>query len=88
MAGKRLRQVLAPRLMNAQQTADYLGRSLSWFQAHRPDLERNGFPQPVPFIGSWDRRAVDHWLDRQGGLTEITAHETSYSEAWRRASDG
>lgn len=80
--------VIAPRLMNAQQTANYLGRSLSWFHKHRPILERNGFPQPVPQIGSWDRRAIDQWLNVQGGLDKFTAQMTNYGEAWLRASDG
>jgi hypothetical protein len=54
--------------MNDAETASYLGRSPTWLAEHLPELEAAGFPKKLPLIGTRDRKAVDVWLDAQGGL--------------------
>ena len=34
-----------PRVLSVPQTADYIGRSLSWFFEHREELEARGLPK-------------------------------------------
>ena len=63
-------QILAlpvARGLNVVQTAAYLGKSVSWFMRHRPELERFGFPPRLPMMDAYDRHAIDDWLDRLGG---------------------
>ena len=59
---------LPPRGMTDADCAAYLGRSPTWFAEHRIELEAAGFPPKLPLIGTRDRKAIDVWLDRQGGL--------------------
>lgn len=66
--------------------AGYLGRSDTWFREHLPELYAKGFPQPLGMFGSWDRRAVDLWLDRIGGI-EVEP-EAADADAWLRAAHG
>jgi hypothetical protein len=58
--------------MNDAETASYLGRSPTWLAEHLPELEAAGFPKKLPLIGTRDRKAVDVWLDAQGGLDAAT----------------
>lgn len=64
---------MTPRLMNMDQTAEYLGASRSWFSRKRDQLEQSGFPLPAlphdQFGGArWDRKAIDLWLDRKSNI--------------------
>jgi hypothetical protein len=65
---------LAPRGLTDADCAFYLGRSLSWLSEHRPKLEAAGFPTKLALIGTTDRKAIDAWLDREGGL-EVALQE-------------
>ena len=47
---------------------DILGRSPSWFYAHRADLESAGFPPPLPVVNRYDPEAVRIWMRRASGL--------------------
>jgi len=58
----------APRLFNVATLCVYLGRSETWFADHRAELAKDGFPEPHPSIGGYDRLAVDAWLDRASPL--------------------
>jgi hypothetical protein len=58
--------------MNDPETAAYIGRSPTWFSEHLPQLEAAGFPKKLPLIGTRDRKAVDLWLDAQGGIDAAT----------------
>jgi hypothetical protein len=68
--------------MNDAETAAYLGRSATWFTEHLPELEAAGFPKKLRLIGTRDRKAVDVWLDAQGGLEAATR---SLDDAWMMA---
>lgn len=68
--------------MNDAETASYLGRSPTWFADHLPELEARGFPKKIPVIGTRDRKAVDAWLDMQGGLETATQ---DFNDAWMLA---
>lgn len=41
----------------------FLGRSPGWFTAHRDDLEKKGFPQPIAVSGRYRVDQVQAWLD-------------------------
>ncbi|MEO1065429.1 MAG: helix-turn-helix domain-containing protein [Actinomycetota bacterium] len=66
-AGIRPVEPFLARGLTAAEVAKLLGRSRSWFYAHRDRLEAAGFPKPNRITGRWDRRAVDRWCDRFGG---------------------
>jgi hypothetical protein len=68
--------------MNDAETASYIGRSLTWFTEHLPELEAAGFPPKLPIIDLRDRAAVDRWLDAQGGLISATR---DFDDAWMKA---
>lgn len=50
----------------ARVARDMLGRSPAWFTQHRADLEKAGFPRPLPVLHSYLPSAVRAWLDSQG----------------------
>jgi hypothetical protein len=80
------RLALPPRRgMNDAETASYLGRSPTWLAEHRAELEAAGFPKPIPLIGTRDRKAIDAWLDLQGGLDSALQ---DFESAWMRAANG
>lgn len=58
----------APRMLNCEQLADYLNKSVSWIIEHRAKLMAAGFPKPDPILGDTDQDAVDAWLDRRSEL--------------------
>lgn len=69
---------MTPRLMNMEQTAQYLGGSRSWFSKTRNQLELSGFPLPTlphdKFGGArWDRKAIDLWLDKKSNIFANTS---------------
>jgi hypothetical protein len=68
--------------MNDAETAAYIGRSPTWFAQHEHVLQAAGFPPKLPLIGTRDRKAVDLWLDAQGG---IDAAARSFDDAWMMA---
>mgnify|MGYP005856251351 CR=1 FL=1 len=61
-------QAVRPRGLTASEVATLLGRSRSWFYAHRDRLEAAGFPKPNRITGRWDRVAIDTWCDRFDAL--------------------
>lgn len=77
---------VVPRLMTTIETAGYLGRSDTWFREHLAELYARGFPRPLAMFASWDRRAVDLWLDRLGDLAP--AADEGGADAWLRAARG
>ena len=84
MTAKR-RFELPPRGLTDADCASYLGRSPTWFAQHLSELEAAGFPERLPLIGTRDRRAVDLWLDEQGGLD---AAMRDFDGAWMTAANG
>jgi hypothetical protein len=68
--------------MNDAETASYLGRSPTWLAEHLAELEAAGFPKKLPLVGTRDRKAVDVWLDTQGGLEAATR---DFEDAWMKA---
>ena len=81
MAKRRLD--LPPRRgMNDAETASYIGRSPTWLTEHRAELEAAGFPKPLPLIGTRDRKAIDLWLDAQGGLEMVMR---DFDDLWMKA---
>lgn len=88
MAKRRRQFDLPNRILTVGETASYLGRSLSWLVSHRSELEANGFPKPLPTIGGYDREAIDRWIDSVAGAKSSQGNETTYHEAWLRASNG
>jgi predicted DNA-binding transcriptional regulator AlpA len=59
-------------LLNAAAVARRLGRGRSWFYENRADLERIGFPRPIPVVGRWDPARVDEWVARGGRMDKAT----------------
>ena len=82
MARQRGLELPARRGMNDAETASYLGRSVTWLTEHLPQLEAAGFPKKLPLVGTRDRKAVDVWLDTQGGLAAATR---DFEDAWMKA---
>lgn len=63
---KRLREQEAPRLMNARQAGEYLGRSERWIRqetaAGRLECVREGNSRP-----RYDRAALDRYVEQHNG---------------------
>jgi hypothetical protein len=57
-------------LLTTRDVIRLLRRTSGWFYANREELERQGFPTPIPIVGHYDAKAVNAWLDRQSGRTE------------------
>lgn len=53
-------------ISGARVAKELLGRSPAWFSQHRPELEKAGFPRPLPVLHSYLPSAVRAWLDSQG----------------------
>ncbi|MFC3677739.1 tyrosine-type recombinase/integrase [Ferrovibrio xuzhouensis] len=60
---------LEPRLLTLDDVAAYMRMSKPEFCQQLPELSRQGFPDPVPVTGLWDRKVIDIWLDRASGLS-------------------
>ncbi len=78
---------LAPvrqRIVNDAELAQYLGKSVSWLTAHRPELEERGFPPRLPIVGGNDLNAVDRWVDQ---LLDPDAanYDRDFEQAWLEA---
>ena len=54
---------LQQRMLTEAETAEYLGRDLSWFRPNLDRLEETGFPAPLNAVDRYDRAAIDKWLD-------------------------
>jgi hypothetical protein len=70
--------------MSEAECASYIGRATTWLVEHRPQLEAAGFPRRLPIVGTTDRKAVDIWLDEQGGLESAMR---DFDSAWMRAAN-
>lgn len=68
MAASNLDQVI-PRLYKLEQVAAYMGLSKIAFSKLLPKLREGGFPNALSYIGRWDRKLIDAWLDRMSGLS-------------------
>ena len=53
------------RLLSEGRTASYLGLDLESFRTRLAALRSAGFPGPEPITGSYDRAAIDRWLDQR-----------------------
>ena len=60
----------AIRRLTVEETAHYLGWSVSTFHKRRDDLKAVGFPEPDPLLERYDLDAIDAWLDARSGLAE------------------
>jgi predicted DNA-binding transcriptional regulator AlpA len=67
-------------VLTARRVAVLIGRSVSWFYAHRKDLERAGFPKKDRLVGGWYRTAVEDWLVKRAGTVERFAQEDERQE--------
>lgn len=57
-----------PRMLALAQVASYFGVPTAAFVRMMPVLKKNGFPDALPLFGLWDRKVLDLWLDRIGGI--------------------
>jgi hypothetical protein len=57
-----------PRLVSPEKAARRLGMTLAAFSEVRDELERKGFPKPLPVVGNYALEAVDRWIDEKAGL--------------------
>lgn len=64
------------RMITKKQAAMHIGRSESWLNRHRLELEANGFPKPDPLFDRYDILAIDAWLDQRitDGYSVSQAH--------------
>jgi len=73
-----------PRLLTKAEAAHYTGcGSLRTFEDR---VQRGILPGPVPGTHSWDRKAIDLWLDRKAGIATTIAPADDASAAlaeWR-----
>ena len=72
------------RVLNAFETAAYLGRSVGWLTDHANSLYNADFPRPLPVVGGYDRQAIDAWLDSLGNRGE----QSDFGRAWTKAANG
>lgn len=57
-----------PRLVAPEKAARRLGMTLAAFADIREELERRGFPKPIPVVGNYPLELVDRWIDEKAGL--------------------
>ena len=67
-----------PRLLSRDQAAAYCGVAPETFDSYR---RRGILPDPLPGTKRWDRKLINEFLDRQGGVTKGAA--VSPLDAWR-----
>ena len=84
MRVRALRRTQAPRPLAGVEVAAYLGKSGGWWSAHAEALHRAGFPRPLPFVGGFDKEAVDRWLDSLHKGKSFA----DFDAAWTRAAGG
>ena len=73
-----------PRLVTPEKAARRLGLTLAAFEAVRDELEKHGFPKPLPVVGHYLLEAVDRWIDETSGLVSDGSPEAARA-AMRRA---
>lgn len=73
-----------PRLVPPEKAARRLGMTLTAFSEVREELERKGFPKPLPVVGNYALEAVDRWIDEKAGLVSDDSPEAARA-AMRRA---
>ena len=60
---------ISARLLTKEQAAEYCGaKSLRTFDRWRT---KNLVPGPIPHLGRWDRKVLDHHIDKLSGLIEL-----------------
>src|SRR5258708_32606486 len=64
------RRCIMSTLLDASAVAEKLRRSRSWFYEHRVQLEKRGFPAPLPVVERWDAKAGDAWIRGGGGMAK------------------
>ena len=62
-----------PRLWNKGQVLARIGHSDTWFDQHKTELEKDGFPKPDPLFKKWDADRLERWLDVRSGLAAPSA---------------
>jgi len=58
------------RLLSLDQVAQYFGITTAVLVRMMPILKKNGFPNALPLFELWDRKVLDLWLDKVGGITQ------------------
>lgn len=53
-------------ISGARVAKEMLGMSPAWFTQHRGELEKAGFPRPLPVLHRYLPSAVQAWLVTQG----------------------
>lgn len=71
---------MTPRGLTREAAAEYLGLSLSGFDAW---VAEGRIPGPIPGTRRWDRKAIDLALDRASGLQSASPFQT-----WKRGHEG
>ncbi len=85
MSAKRRLATIRPRIVNDAALAEYLGRSPSWLNQHRHQLEAQGFPQRLPVLGGNDLDAVDQYIDQLRNVGITMSPSADADDLWRRA---
>jgi len=67
--GQEMTQALMPPLPMYRMVKDLLGRTPGWFRAHKDELEKAGFPKPLPVTGLYDPQHVIAWRQAQFTIT-------------------
>lgn len=71
--------------LTKQEAADYCGcNSLAAFDRWQ---QKGIIPPAIPGTNRWDRKALDHWLDRASGLV-AESHATSPYQRWKAENAG
>jgi hypothetical protein len=53
-------------ISGARVAKEMLGMSPAWFTLHRAELEKMGFPTPIPVLNRYLPSAVQEWLVMKG----------------------
>jgi len=56
------------RFVDRAGVAEWFGKSESWFDSKRQELEAAGFPRRDDIVGAWDVQAMDAWADRRSAI--------------------
>ena len=61
------------RMLKSYQVANILNMGPGTFSSRIAALNAKGFPQRDEFLGGWDGKAVQRWLDDRSGLLEASS---------------
>ena len=78
------RAPITPAYVSDKDLAELLGKSVAWFRANRPALEREGFPAKDRLIGLTLLADVHAWLDRRrvvADAVQVAHHQPKSSGA-------